>query len=194
MQNGAPGACYDLQTAEPWFPGPPFQLNEVGMAEPADAMNDSDDSYALKNAASGLSLLGLVGALLLLQPNSALSQSLSTISAQQCVFHAGEDSTPDTSGSSAPGWSSPRFDDSLWQPISQWPTQQSSEPNFWVRCRFQPAQLAPAIQGVVQISGDFSYQLFLNGSLLGTFGNLMGKRPSRSTPPTAFIARVTTAV
>ena len=50
-----------------------------------------------------------------------------------CRFHPGDDQDGKL------GWASAAFDDSAWQTMVRWPTVQSREPNFWLRCRFDPA-------------------------------------------------------
>ncbi len=87
-----------------------------------------------------------------------------------CRFHPGDDSDGKL------GWASTAFDDSAWQTMVRWPSVQSREPNFWLRCRFDPAPVSPDIQPILQVAGDFSYELFLNGHFLGAFGNLLNGR------------------
>lgn len=87
-----------------------------------------------------------------------------------CRFHPGDDPEAKL------GWALAAFDDSAWQTMARWPTTQSREPYFWLRCRFNPAPVSPDILPTLQVSGDFSYQLFLNGHLLGEFGNLFTGR------------------
>ncbi len=92
----------------------------------------------------------------------AAQQSLS-IAPQQCVWRQGDDLR----------WASPNLDESGWHPASQWTTKATPTPNFWLRCSFQPGQLAPAVHPVLLVAGDLAWQVFVDGRSIGESGNLV---------------------
>jgi phosphoserine phosphatase RsbU/P len=85
-----------------------------------------------------------------------------SISPSHCVFRAGDD----------PGWAEMNLDESAWQSESEWIEHATGEPHFWLRCRLSPGELAPSVQPVLQVTTDAAYEVFLDGKLLGRFGNL----------------------
>jgi hypothetical protein len=46
-------------------------------------------------------------------------------------------------------------------------------PYFWLRCRFDPGQLAAAVNPQLQVSGDLAWQVFANGRRIGVSGNIV---------------------
>ncbi|MGC2636543.1 MAG: hypothetical protein WA294_05155, partial [Acidobacteriaceae bacterium] len=100
--------------------------------------------------------------LLLLLPFPVLAQTSLSIAPDHCVWRAGDD----------PAWAAPALDDSAWRPRAQWSGVATPEPKFWLRCRLDPAALAPAVHPVLQVSGDLSYQLYVDGRRIASFGNL----------------------
>ncbi|MGC2617804.1 MAG: hypothetical protein WA414_02120, partial [Acidobacteriaceae bacterium] len=99
---------------------------------------------------------------LVLLPLAGSAQSALSIPPQGCVFRPGNN----------PAWAAPSFDESTWLPASQFPERQNMNPYWWVRCRLVPFALAPEIHPVLQVTGDFSYELFVDGQRLGAFGNI----------------------
>ncbi len=91
------------------------------------------------------------------------AQAALSITAETCLFHFGDN----------PAWAAPDLDDRTWLPTAQLPEKQHFEPRVWFRCRLTPASLAPTVNPVLQVDLDSAYQLFLDGQLLGTFGNLV---------------------
>lgn len=91
------------------------------------------------------------------------AQSAISISPQQCVWRAGNDLH----------WAAPNLDETGWQPASQWSGIATPTPNFWLRCRFDPRELASTVQPALQVAGDLSWQAFADGKLVGASGNIV---------------------
>ncbi len=106
-------------------------------------------------------LLFFIFALAWLVPGSLAAQSVVNVPTSQCVWRAGDD----------PAWAAPGLDESGWQPYSQWKSA-DSQPRLWVRCHADLSSLEGAAQPAIQIAVDSSYQLFLDGQLLGGSGDL----------------------
>ena len=100
---------------------------------------------------------------LLLLPAALAAQSALTVSPSHCVWRQGDDIA----------WAAPTLDESAWQPASQWNGIATPTPNFWLRCRFDPSQLAPSVQPSLQVSGDLAWQAYADGRLIGEFGNIV---------------------
>jgi hypothetical protein len=100
-------------------------------------------------------------ALLLLLPAGLAAQSIQTISPQRCVWHVGDNSA----------WAAPTFDDSAWQPYSQWKLS-PNQPRIWVRCHADLSALRRTARPAVQASVPAAYELYGNGELIGSAGNL----------------------
>lgn len=105
----------------------------------------------------------LLLALLVLPSFACPAQTSLSTSPQSCVWRAGDN----------PAWASPALDDSSWLPVSRWPGLATPISNFWLRCRIDPGALAPEVRPVLQVSGDLSYQLFVDGTRIASFGNLI---------------------
>lgn len=90
------------------------------------------------------------------------AQTALSVSPSACVSRAGDDMR----------WAAPDFDPTGWNPIAQWSGVATPTSHFWLRCRVNPGALAPAVQPVLQVSGDLSYELFADGRRIGGFGNL----------------------
>jgi hypothetical protein len=99
--------------------------------------------------------------LLVLVPTSLAAQSAVTVSPQQCVWRAGDD----------PAWAAPNLDESGWQPYSAW-TANSTQPRLWVRCHLDIGLLRSVSQPAIQVTLYSAYQLYFNGALLASAGNL----------------------
>lgn len=101
-------------------------------------------------------------AALLIACGAVRAQTALSIVPENCVFRAGDDVR----------WAAPDLDQSGWQPASQWSEDASLQPHFWLRCEVNPAELAPAVAPVLQIAGDASYEVFVDGNLLARFGSV----------------------
>jgi hypothetical protein len=101
--------------------------------------------------------------LLLLLPGPLAAQTALSIAPQQCVWKQGDDI----------GWAAPDLDESDWQPAATWVPIATSTPYFWLRCRFDPRQLAAAVNPQLQVSGDLAWQVFANGRPIGASGNIV---------------------
>jgi hypothetical protein len=100
--------------------------------------------------------------LLLLVPASLAAQAALSIAPKHCVWKEGDD----------PRWAAPSLDESDWKPVSEWTGIATPKPSFWLRCSFEPGQLAPAVEPRLQVSGDLAWQVFASGRLIGGSGNL----------------------
>jgi Stage II sporulation protein E (SpoIIE) len=69
-------------------------------------------------------------------------------------------------------WAAPSLDESDWHPASEWKGVATPRPFFWLRCQFEPAQLAPTIEPHLQVAGDLAWQVFANGEKIGESGNI----------------------
>ncbi|HTX75726.1 MAG TPA: PP2C family protein-serine/threonine phosphatase [Terracidiphilus sp.] len=99
--------------------------------------------------------------MLLLVPAALPAQSIQTISPQQCVWRAGDN----------PAWAATVLDESGWQPYSSW-NSLSPQPRLWIRCRASVASLEHAPNPALQIALYAAYEVYVNGRLIGTAGNL----------------------
>jgi hypothetical protein len=100
--------------------------------------------------------------LLLLFPLSLAAQTALSIAPKHCVWKEGDNSA----------WAAPSLDESDWNPVTEWTGLATPKPFFWLRCSFEPGQLAPAVQPQLQVSGDLAWQVFADGRLIGQSGNL----------------------
>jgi hypothetical protein len=100
--------------------------------------------------------------LLLLLPWPLAAQTALSIAPQQCVWKQGDDMR----------WAAPDLDESDWQPVATWVPLATPTPYFWLRCRFDPRQLAAAVDPQLQVSGDLAWQVFTNGRAIGASGNI----------------------
>jgi len=101
-------------------------------------------------------------------------QNALAIAPQHCVWREGDD--PDGKlGWAAPNLDESRLDEKLWQPVASWSGLATPTPQFWLRCQFQPGDLAPApiVQPVLQVSGDLAYEAFADGLPLGGSGDVL---------------------
>ena len=83
------------------------------------------------------------------------------IAPDRCVWRAGDDSA----------WADPAFDDSAWMAYSTW-QQSPSQPQVWIRCHADLSPLRSSAQPALQIRLYAAYQVFVNGDLIGSAGNL----------------------
>ena len=102
-----------------------------------------------------------VWALFLILPLAAPAQSVITIAPQQCVWRGGDD----------PAWAVPALDDSSWRPYTEWKLS-DSEPRIWIRCHTDLSSLREADRLSVQIALFAAYQIFVDGQIIGSAGNL----------------------
>ena len=97
----------------------------------------------------------------LLAPIALVAQSVTAIPTQQCVWHAGDN----------PAWAAPSLDDSAWQPSTQWKLQ-PGDAHMWVRCRADLSTLRDVDDPAIQVSLPATYQVFVNGKMVGSAGDL----------------------
>jgi Stage II sporulation protein E (SpoIIE) len=98
---------------------------------------------------------------LLAGPLTASAQSLITVPAQQCVWHAGDN----------PAWAAPSLDDSAWQPYSSWKLD-THTPRITVRCHASLAPLRALSHPALQVHFHGASAVYLNGTLIASSGNL----------------------
>jgi phosphoserine phosphatase RsbU/P len=91
-----------------------------------------------------------------------LAQTALSVDPTACVYREGD----------APRWAAADPDESAWQPIAAWPGVATPTPYYWLRCRFQPALLAPDVEPAIQVTGDQAYEIYIDGQPAGSFGNL----------------------
>jgi hypothetical protein len=107
-----------------------------------------------------LSLLLLLAASALLRAQT-LTQSWTTISPGQCVWHAGDN----------PLWSAPQLNESGWQPWSTWHID-PQQPHLWIRCRAELFPLLGMSHPVLQVRLADAYQVYVDGISIGETGDL----------------------
>jgi hypothetical protein len=96
---------------------------------------------------------------------AGFGQSLLTIAPENCVWRAGDDP------SGALHWAAPDLDESEWKPYPHW-TLNANEPRIWIRCHADLSPLHGTESPALQLSLRAAYQLFVNGSPAGSFGNM----------------------
>ena len=57
--------------------------------------------------------------------------------------------------------------------MSTWVPVATPTPYFWLRCRFDPRELAAAVNPHLPVSGDLAWQVFVNGRQIGASGNVV---------------------
>ncbi|MGD0912519.1 MAG: hypothetical protein ABR928_11515, partial [Terracidiphilus sp.] len=100
--------------------------------------------------------------LLLFFPISLAAQTALSIAPKHCVWKEGDDQR----------WAAPSLDESDWKPVSEYHGTATPKPFFWLRCSFEPALLAPAVEPELQVSGDLAWQVFAEGRMIGESGNI----------------------
>ncbi len=98
--------------------------------------------------------------LLLPLPVTALGQGVVPVSPQHCVWRAGDN----------PAWSATNLDESGWRPYAQWKLN-PAESRIWVRCHVESLTLAEP-QPAIQVRFSTAYQVFMNGILVGSNGDV----------------------
>ena len=99
--------------------------------------------------------------LLLPLPVTSLGQDAVTVSPQQCVWHAGDNTA----------WAAPSFNDSAWQPYSKWKID-ARTPRIWIRCHTSLTPLWSLDRPALEVHFLGASQVFVNGSQAGSSGNL----------------------
>ena len=115
---------------------------------------------------------------ILLAAPALAAQSLITVGPQQCVWRAGDN----------PAWAAPALDESGWQSLSTWKIDLHT-PRIWVRCHANLAPLAAVAQPALQTNLDAAYQVYVDGSLAGSTGNLSSAQYDMSSCYTVPLAR-----
>jgi hypothetical protein len=90
------------------------------------------------------------------------AQTALAVDATGCVYREGDDRV----------WAAAELDEAGWTPLAEWPGLATRTPDYWLRCRFEPGKLNPSIEPALQVTGDLSYEVYVDGSLAGRFGNL----------------------
>ena len=106
----------------------------------------------------------------LFAPLAAFGQGIISIAPQQCVWRAGDN----------PAWAAPNLNETGWQPFTQWKLN-PDEPRIWVRCHADLSSLQTVAHPAVQVSLWAAYQLYLDGALTGSAGNLRSGNFSMNT-------------
>jgi len=96
---------------------------------------------------------------------AGFGQSLLTIAPENCVWRAGDDP------SGALHWAAPNLDESGWTPYPRW-TLNADEPRIWIRCHIDLSPLHATARPALQLTVRAAYELFVNGSPAGAFGNM----------------------
>ncbi len=94
-------------------------------------------------------------------PVAAQAQSVVTISPQQCVWHSGDNPASGTTN----------LDEKTWQPLSAW-ERQTSASRFWIRCHADLSSMNSIAHPALQVAFYDAYRLYLNGTVIGSAGNL----------------------
>ncbi|MGA8043985.1 MAG: PP2C family protein-serine/threonine phosphatase [Terracidiphilus sp.] len=105
--------------------------------------------------------MAVLTALMLALPGALAAQSVLAVSAQQCVWRAGDD----------PAWAAPNLDETGWGPFSQWKIP-VVEPHLWARCHADLGALRGTAHPAIQVRLEGAYQLFVNGERVGGAGNV----------------------
>jgi hypothetical protein len=101
--------------------------------------------------------------LLLLLPWPLAAQTALSIAPRQCVWKQGDDMR----------WAAEDLNELDWRPASTWLSLATPTPYFWLRCRFDPGQLAAVVNPQLQVSGDLAWEVFANGRAIGASGNIV---------------------
>jgi hypothetical protein len=99
--------------------------------------------------------------LLILSPLAASGASIVEVPAQQCVWRAGD----------GLNWAATNLDESSWQPYEQW-NLQPDDAHAWVRCHVELSSLRDVRHPAIQVTLFAAYQVFVNGKLAGSSGDL----------------------
>ncbi len=94
-----------------------------------------------------------------------IDAQLIAVDKQQCVWRAGDDVN----------WAQPNLDETEWQPYSAW-SLNPAEPHVWIRCHTNLSVVRNAEQPGVQVRVFAAYQVFANGQLMGSVGDLKSGR------------------
>jgi hypothetical protein len=103
----------------------------------------------------------LISLLLLTLSLPAFAQSVLTIDTQKCVWRAGDN----------PAWAASTLDETGWQPYSQWKLN-PDQFRIWVRCHLDATPLSTLPQPAIQVSLWAAYELYVDGALTGSAGNI----------------------
>jgi hypothetical protein len=112
----------------------------------------------------------LIVFLLLTLSLPAFAQGVITFDTQKCVWHPGDD----------PAWAASTLDETGWQPYSRWKLN-PDQPRIWVRCHADLSSLQTAASSAIQVSLWAAYQLYIDGTLAGSAGNVQSGNFSMNT-------------
>jgi phosphoserine phosphatase RsbU/P len=93
-----------------------------------------------------------------------------TITPQNCVWHSGDN----------PAWVAPNLDDAGWRPYTEWKLN-THQPRSWVRCHADLSALGGMQHPALQVSLYAAYQLYVDGALIGSAGDIRSGRFSMNT-------------
>jgi len=111
-----------------------------------------------------------IWALFLFLPLAAPAQSVITIAPEQCVYRFGDDIA----------WAAPDLNETGWLPYSQWKLN-AGQPRIWVLCHADLSSLRAVNQPAIQVSLWAAYQLYIDGTLAGSAGNVQSGNFSMNT-------------
>ncbi len=94
-------------------------------------------------------------------PLAAVGQGVITISPQQCVWRAGDNSA----------WAAPNIDESGWQPYTKWHPD-PEQAHMWIRCHTDLSALRSDSSPALQVNFYAAYALYLDGNPIGSAGDL----------------------
>jgi hypothetical protein len=101
----------------------------------------------------------LVLLLSFLVPLSGVGQSLIAVSAQQCVWKAGDDLE----------WAAPNLNEEDWHSLSD---SKPDAAQVWLRCQVNLGTLKGVAQPAIQVSIPAAYEVFAQGVKIGSAGNV----------------------
>ena len=106
-------------------------------------------------------LLAFVIGTAIVAPAESVTPGILTVPQNQCVWRIGDDGA----------WSAATLDESGWQSNPHW---QGLSPavHIWVRCHVDLSDLITEKQPALQVTMYGAYQVFVNGKLLGSAGNI----------------------
>jgi hypothetical protein len=108
-----------------------------------------------------LALFVFAFAAMQVQHAQAAVPGILTISPQNCVWRAGDN----------PTWAAPNLHESGWLPWPGW-NPASPEPRLWIRCYADLSSLQNAPHPAIQIELYAAYEIYIDGRLIGSAGNL----------------------
>ncbi len=106
-------------------------------------------------------LLAFVIGIAFVSPAESVMPGIFTVPQSQCVWRIGDDQS----------WSATTLDESGWQANPHW-RGLSPAAHMWVRCHVDLSALSAEKQPALQVTLYGAHQLFVNGELVGSAGNI----------------------